>query len=91
MPYQAPPLEVFLGRNNKKRQAGHFREAFLGGGRGLGAEVKNTQEKTTAAHALPQVDNADGRTQRGPALRKSQVNSSQRAQADIEGHGAAPR
>jgi len=28
---------------------------------GVGEEVKNTQERTTAPHALPHVDNADER------------------------------
>ena len=57
----------------------------------MGAEVKNTQETTTAAHALPHVDNADERAQRGPALRKSQVHGSEQAHADLEGHGAPQR
>jgi hypothetical protein len=49
-----------LGGTTKKRQAGLFRETFWGA-EGVGAEVKITQERTAAAHALPHVDNTDGR------------------------------
>jgi hypothetical protein len=61
------------------------------GAEGVGAEVTNTQERTAAAQALPQLDSADERAQRGQPLRKSQVHGSQQAQADLEGHGAPQR
>jgi hypothetical protein len=56
----------------------------------MGAEVTNTQERTTTSHALPHVDNADERAQRGPALHKSQVHGSQQAEADLEGPNPNP-
>jgi hypothetical protein len=89
-PIRRRPSKYPWGGTTKKRQAGHFKEAFLGG-RGGGRRGKNTQEKTTAAHAPPHVGNAGQRVQRGPALRTHQAQASLRAQADTEGHGAPQR
>ena len=50
------------------------------------AEVKITQERATAARALPHVDNADERYQGGPFLRTYQAHGSRNAQADMEGN-----
>jgi hypothetical protein len=59
-PVRRRPSKYPWGGTTKKRHAGHFRETFLGG-RGGGRRGKNTQERTTAPHALPHVDKADER------------------------------
>ena len=89
-PVRRRTLEYPWGGTKKKDRPGTSGRLFLDA-EGVGAEVTNTQERTTTSHALPHVDNADERAQRGPALRKSQVHGSQQAQADLEGHGAPQR
>ena len=84
-PVRRRTLECPRGGIKKKDRPGTSGRLFWDA-EGVGAEVTNTQERTTTSHGLPHVDTAGQQVQGGPALRTHQAHGSRHAQADMEGN-----